>query len=125
MERQTHVPAWDRWRWTCPGCGASGATADRPAGPCATCGAGLRAEREEAILDIEVQRADRPRLYFDVTVRHCVPGDAAGLAAAPGRDGAINTAAEADKRRRYPSGRTPWGMVPLALETGGRHGLAA
>jgi len=72
-----------------------------------------------------VQRADRPRLYFDVTVRYCVPGGADGLAAAAGRSGAVNAAAEADKRRRYPTGRSPWGMVPLALETGGRHGPAA
>ena len=64
-------------------------------------------------------------MYFDVTVRYSVPGDAAALAAAAGRDGAVNAEAEADKKRRYPSGRAPWGMVPLALETGGRHGQAA
>ena len=122
---QVRVPGWDRWRWTCANCATGGTTADRPAGPCATCGAALRSEREEAILDIEVQRADVPRLYLDVTVRYCVPGDDAGLAAAAGRSGAVNAAAEADKRRRYAPGRTPWGMVPLALETGGRHGPAA
>ena len=47
------------------------------------------------------------------------------LRAASGRDGAVNAAAEADKRRRYPEGRSPWRMVPLALETGGRHGSEA
>ena len=30
-----------------------------------------------------------------------------------------------DKRRRYPDGQTPWRVVPLALETCGRHGHAA
>ena len=34
-------------------------------------------------------------------------------------------AAEADKHRRYPAGQAPWCMVPLALETAGRHGKAA
>ena len=83
------------------------------------------AEREEAILDLETQRAGQPRLFFDVTVRYCVPGAVDALTAAAGSNGAVNAAAEADKRRRYPEGQAPWGMVPLALETGGRHGLAA
>ena len=64
-------------------------------------------------------------MFFDVTVRYSVPGDADTLRAAAGRDGAVNAAAEGDKRRRYPEGRTPWRMVPLALETAGRHGPAA
>ena len=54
-----------------------------------------------------------------------MPGDADALAAAAGRDGAVNATAEADKRRRYPAGQAPWRMVPLALETAGRHGQAA
>ena len=58
-------------------------------------------------------------------MRYCVPGYADGLTAAAGRGGAVNAAAEADKRRRYPDGRTPWRVVPLATETGGRHGPAA
>ena len=33
--------------------------------------------------------------------------------------------AEDDKKRRYPDGQTPWRAVPLATETGGRHGLTA
>ena len=33
--------------------------------------------------------------------------------------------AEANKRRRYPDGQTPWRVVPLATETGGRHGRTA
>ena len=33
--------------------------------------------------------------------------------------------AEADKRRRYPDGQTPWRVVPLAVETFGRHGLSS
>ena len=37
----------------------------------------------------------------------------------------MNAAAEADKRRRYPEGQAPWRMVPLALESAGRHGKAA
>ena len=125
MEHQAHVPAWGRWRWRCATCNASGHAPDRPAGPSCSCGAALQAEREEAILDLEVQRADRPRLFLDVTVRYCVPGDERALAAAAGRDGAVNAEAEADKHRRYPAGRAPWGMLPLALETGGRHGRAA
>ena len=58
-------------------------------------------------------------------MRYSVPGDAAGLRAAAARDGAVCRDAEADKRQRYPAGRAPWRMVPLALETGGRHGPEA
>ena len=60
-----------------------------------------------------------------MTVRYNVPSDPDGLAAAAPRDGAVNRAAEAEKRPRLPAGRTPWTAVPLALETCGRHGLAA
>ena len=50
--------------------------------------------------------------------------DERALAAAAKRDGAANAKAEADKHRHYPAGRAPWGMLPLALETCGRHGRA-
>ena len=66
-----------------------------------------------------------PRLYVDVTVRHGVPGDAARLATAAGQDGAATREAEADKRARYPDGRTPYRVLPFALETFGRFGKAA
>ena len=124
-ERQVHVPAWDRWAWRCAGCNARGTAPARPPAACSACGGALAATREEAILDLEVQRPGQPRTFFDVTVRYSVPGDAESLAAAAGRDGAVNAAAEADKHRRYPAGQTPWRMVPLALETAGRHGQAA
>ena len=77
------------------------------------------------MLDLEVRSAEEPRTFFDVTVRYSVPGGAADLAAAAAHDGAVNRQAEADKRARYPRGRTPWRTVPLAVETCGRHGLAA
>ena len=77
------------------------------------------------MLDLEVQSASCPRLFLDVTVRYSVPGHEARLAAASAHDGAVNKEAEADKRCRYPDGRTPWKVVPLALETCGRHGPAA
>ena len=54
-----------------------------------------------------------------------MPADVDALRAAAGRDGAVNAAAEADKHRRYPARQAPWRMVPLALETAGRHGQAA
>ena len=76
-------------------------------------------------MDLEIQGAGQPRTYFDVTVRYSVPGDAEGLAAARAHDGAINRKAEGDKRSRYPDGQTPWRVVPLALETCGRHGRTA
>ena len=122
--RQVPVPAWDRWAWRCARCDTRGTT-DRQPGPCGTCGQPPDARREEAILDLEVQGAGCPRLFIDVTVRYAVPGDAAALAAAARHEGAVNAAAEADKRRRYPEGRCPWPLLPLALETGGRHGRAA
>ena len=58
-------------------------------------------------------------------MRYSVPGDEERLRAAAARDGAVAQDAEAAKPQRYPAGRTPWRMVPLALETGGRHGQAA
>ena len=64
-------------------------------------------------------------MFFDVTVRHGVPGDAGRLAAAALHSGAVNREAEADKRARYPDDRAPWRAVPLATETYGRLGLAA
>ena len=124
-ERQVHVPAWDRWHWSCPACNRGRHGQQAPTDACTSCGSPVEAQREEAILDLEVQGMDRPRMYFDVTVRYCVPGDSDGLKAAAKRDGAVNAKAEGDKRLRYPAGRTPWRVVPLALETGGRHGKAA
>ena len=121
--RQVHVPAWDRWKWACPDCTTSHAT--HHPGACHHCGAARVRLREEAILDIEVQSSQCPRLYFDVTVRHSVPGDAARLRAAASRDGAVNSEAEGDKFLRYPTGVTPWRMVPLAVETYGRLGTLA
>ena len=37
----------------------------------------------------------------------------------------MNARAEADKRRRYPEGVTPWAAKPVAVETYGRLGTAA
>ncbi len=76
-------------------------------------------------MDVEVQAAARPRLFFDVTVRHGTPGAADRLRAAAVRDGAVNAEAEADKKARYPDGVTPWEAVPVAVETYGRFGRAA
>ncbi len=121
-----HVPGWDRWQWHCSSCGARGATWERPAGHlCGSCGHATQAQREEAILDLEVRTAAAPKTFFDVTVRHSVPGDAPRLAAAASTAGAVAKEAEGDKRRRYPDGRCPFRAVPLATETFGRHGRAA
>ena len=72
-----------------------------------------------------MRSAEAPCTYFDVTVRHAIPGDTHRLNTAAARDGAVNREAEADKRHRYPDGQTPWRVVPLALETYGRHGPSA
>ena len=96
-----------------------------PAGPCTACGALLTVQREEAVLDLEVQGLDAPRLFLDVTVRHGVPGDEERLAAAAAFDGAVNKEAERDKQSRYPSGQSPWPALPLAQETFGRLGRTA
>ncbi len=126
--RQVHVAQWDRWRWHCssrPACQHRGVAWAPPAAPCGLCGSALVAVREEAVLDLEVRSAEAPRTFFDVTVRYAVPGDAARLRGAAARDGAVAKEAEAEKRSRYPDGQTPWRAVPLATETGGRHGPAA
>ena len=81
-------------------------------------------EREEAILDLEVQSGECPRTFFDVTVRH-LPGNADRLRTASRNDGSVNAEAEADKRSRYPEGVAPWRVVPLAHETCGRVGPSA
>ena len=128
VERQVHVPQWDRWRWRCsgaPACREHGTSPAPPTTPCAACGAALASEREEAILDLEVRTAEAPRTFLDVTVRYAVPGDRARLAAAAGRDGAVAKEAEDDKCRRYPERQCPWRCVPLATETGGRLGPEA
>ena len=77
------------------------------------------------MLDLEVRSARVPRAYFDVTVRHSVPGDRARLAAAANTAGSVASEAEGDKRRRYPDGRTPFRVVPFAVETYGRMGTTA
>ena len=77
------------------------------------------------MLDLEIRGGAQPRLYVDVTVRHGVPGDAARLNTAAGHDGATVREAEADKRTRYPDGRSPSRVLPFALETFGRLGNAA
>jgi hypothetical protein len=128
VETQVYVQQWGRWRWHCsakPVCQQRGVAWSPPTGPCSECGAALSALREEAVLDLEVRSAAVPRSFADVTVRYAVPGDAARLQAAAGRDGAVAAEAEGDKWRRYPDGRTPWRAVPLSTETGGRHGRAA
>ena len=125
VARQVAVPAWDRFRWRCSGCGARGTAFSPLAGPCSTCGAALGTEREEAVLDLEIRGGAQPRLYVDVTVRHGVPGDPARLRTAAGHDGAACREAEADKRTRYPDGRCPSRVLPFALETFGRFGNAA
>ncbi len=128
VETQVHVPQWDRWRWHCsarPACQQRGVAWAPPTAPCGACGAALSAVREEAVLDLETRSAEAPRTLYDVTVRYAVPGDASRLRAAAARDGAVAAEAEDDKKRRYPDGQTPWRAVPLATETGGRHGLTA
>ena len=81
--------------------------------------------REEAILDLQVQGPDLPRLFLDVTVRHGVPGCAGRLRRAAVRGGAVNAEAEEDTKDRYPSNRVAWRALPLAIETYGRVGTLA
>ena len=95
------------------------------AAPCSLCGAQVPVVREEAILDLEVRSAEVPERFLDVTVRHPVGNDAARLGRAARADGATNAEAEGDKRDRYPSERSVHPVVPLALETYGRHGKAS
>ena len=123
--REVHVPEWDRWRWRCTGCPARGVAWAPPAATCSTCGSARDAQREEALLDLDVRSAQHPRLLLDVTVRHAVPGDAPRATAASSRGGAVAKEAEATKKARYPDGRTPWRCVLLVLETCGRHGQQA
>ena len=125
VEHQVHVPGWDRWRWRCGDCNARGVGLGLPPAGTCSCGGLPEATREEAVLDLKVRTAELPCTYFDITVRHSIPGDAQRLRSAAGRDGAVNREAEADKRRRYPDGQTPWRVVPLAAETFGRLGPAA
>ena len=124
VDRQVHVPLWDRWHYQCtgPGCQQRGTAWAPPAAPCSACGAPLSSEREEAVLDLEVRTATAPRTFFDVTVRYSVPGNAQRASVAASRDGAVAKEAEATKKARYPDGQTPWRCVPLATETFGRHG---
>ena len=80
---------------------------------------------EEAVLDLEVRSARVPGAFLDVTVRHGVPGELVRLTAAARSAGSVCREAEADKRRRYPDGQAPWQVVPFAVETYGRLGVAA
>ena len=123
--RQVYVPEWDRWRWRCTGCPARGVAWAPPAATCSACGSALDAHREEALLDLDVRSAQHPRLLLDVTVRHAVPGDAHRLARAADNDGAVAKEAEHDKHLRYPAAQAPYKLLPLALDTYGRHGREA
>ena len=82
VERQVHVPQWNRWKWRCRPCDRHGTTWDHPGAPCADCGAAVEVELEEAVLDLDVRSARVPRALLDVTVRYSVPGGDAQLAAA-------------------------------------------
>ena len=77
------------------------------------------------MLDLEVRSAWVPKLFLDVTVRHSVPNAGDRLARAARENGAVNREAEHEKENRYPAGRSPFKVVPLALETFGRHGKQA
>ena len=52
-------------------------------------------------------------------------GGDAQLAAAARGPGAVNRTAELEKRLRYCDGRSPWLVVPFAVETFGRLGVTA
>ena len=126
-DSEVHVPAWDRWRWHCLGadCPARGVAFAPPTAPCGACGSVLESRREEALLDLEVRSVEVPRRYLDVTVRHSVPGNAEHLLRAANADGVPAREAEREKHLWYPAGRTPSSLVPLAVETYGRHGKEA
>ena len=96
-----------------------------PGGPCSSCGSAIAYDRVEAILDLEIQGPEVPRLFFDVTVRHGVPGCTTRSQLAATANGTVNSEAEADKKERYPGHRCPWRMVPFAVETYGRMGTSA
>ena len=68
------------------------------------------------MFDQDVRSARVPRALLDVTVRHGVP------ARGPG---AVNRTAELEKRLRYSDGRTPWLVLPFAVESFGRLGPMA
>ena len=98
---------------------------DLPRTPCDACGDSVVSELEEAILDIDARSARVLRLFLDVTIRYGVPGGVTQLAAAARGPGAVNRTAEIEKRLRYPDGRSPWKVVPFAIETFGRVGISA
>ena len=106
-------------------CTAHGLAYAPPAGPCGTCGGALDAKKEEAVLDQEVRSAWVPKLFLDVTVHHGVPSAGVRLAKAARSNSAANLEAEREKECRYPAERAPYKVVPLALETYGRHGQQA
>ena len=74
---------------------------------------------------MEIQGPEVPRLFFDVTVRHGVPGCTTRSQLAVTANSTVNSEAEADKKERYPGHRCPWRMVPFAVETYGRMGTSA
>ena len=125
VSTQVYVPQWNRWKTHCASCNIRSVTWADADAPCCRCSGPLEVELEEAVLDLEVRSARVPRAFVDVTVHHSVPGDAARLAAAARGGGTVNKEAEAEKRRRYPDGRAPWEVVPFAVETYGRLGMAS
>jgi len=138
VESQVHEPAWDRFHWRCvrccprplrrctsPACQACGLAWEPPRAPCTLCGSALEVVREEAVLDLEVRSAEVPKRFLDVTVRHPAGTEAGALQRAAREAGATNARAEADKQDRYRADRCVHAMVPLAVETFGRHGHAA
>ena len=74
------------------------------------------------MLDLEVRSPEVPRLYFDVTVSHSIPGSAARRELSADRDGEVASEAERQKHLRYPKRRVPLKIVPFAFESYGRLG---
>ena len=92
-----HVPQWNCWKWHCAPCNRRGITWDLPGAPCDFCGASTVLELEE------LRRAWRGRAAC----------------------GCCSRTRHRQPRLRYPDGRTPWQVVPFAVETFGRLGLTA
>ena len=102
VDRQVQVPGWDRFHFE-GACGHKG---------------------QRLVPSLEVQGIRSQVLYFDVTVHHSVPtGDL--LVRASDGDSAAQVTAEQTKYSRYPARRCPHRVVPLAVETFGRHGPRA
>jgi len=79
-------------------------------------------EHREGRMDIGTHDATGDRILIDVVVTHAAAADEVAMARAAQVDGAAAAAAERRKRARYPQAV---GLVPFALETGGRPGAAA